>query len=201
MRRLIAIAVLLAGFAVPGIVDPPVASAAVCTGWNSVMTPPPTIKVLRSSGVVETVDFKTYVKVVMPAEWTAWWPYETQRAGAITIKQYAWYRAMHWRGGSKDGNCYDVVDNTNDQIYSPETRSPSAGQIAAVEGTWPLSITKSGSLFLTSYRSGSSSVKTCGADATGGILYQYSSFYCATGGKTAEQILLTYYYPATAIAG
>jgi hypothetical protein len=200
MRRLIAIAVLLAGFSVPSVVNPPVAAAAVCTGWNSVMTPPTTIKVLRTAtGIVETVDFKTYVKIVLPAEWSPGLAFEHQRMGAVVVKQYAWYRAMHWRGGSSNGNCYDVVDSTNDQIYSPG-RTLYANQNSAVDATWPLSLTKSGSLFLTPYRTGSST--TCGSDANGGILYQASAKACiSNSAMTAEQALAVYFYPGFAVQG
>jgi hypothetical protein len=39
----------------------------------------------------------------------------------VAVKQYGWYRAMSWRGKTApDGNCYDVVDSTLDQLYEPE---------------------------------------------------------------------------------
>ena len=70
----------------PTVSTPPVVQAAACTGWSSTTAPPPTIRVLRSAtGVVETVDFKTYVKVVMPAEWPSTWGQEVLRAGAVAI--------------------------------------------------------------------------------------------------------------------
>src|SRR5450759_3180465 len=164
-RRLAAAALLAATIWLPTVASPPVAQAAVCTGWSSTSTPPPTIRVLRvSTGVVETVDFKTYVKVVMPAEWPSTWSQEVLRAGAVAIKQYAWYYTMHYRGGTGTGGCYDVRDDNWDQIYSP-TRTQYASQIQAVESTWSESITKSGAFVFTGYRPGSD--VACGTDADG----------------------------------
>ena len=200
VRRLSAAFLLAAMLWIPTVTTPPVAHAAVCTGWSSTTTPPPTVRVLRSSsGVVQTVDFMTYVKVVMPAEWPPSWPMESLRAGAVAIKQYAWYYTMHYRGGTGTGGCYDVVDNTNDQIYSPETRTPAASHIQAVDSTWNESILKNGSFILTGYRSGAD--VACGADADGYHLFQHSARICAIDGKTGEQILHVYFDPGTLIQG
>src|SRR5450759_4758242 len=152
-RRLAAAALLAATIWLPTAVRPSVVqAAAVCTGWSSTTAPPPTIRVLRvSTGVVETVDFETYVKVVMPAEWPSAWHQEVLRAGAVAIKQYAWYYTMHYRGGTGTGGCYDVRDDNWDQVYSP-TRTQYANEIQAVESTWSESITKSGAFVFTGYR-------------------------------------------------
>jgi len=200
MRRLATAALLAAIFWLPTVSRPPIVQAAVCTGWSSTTAPPPTIRVLRSAtGVVETVDFETYVKVVMRAEWPQAWPVESLRAGAVAVKQYAWYYAMHYRGGTGTGGCYDVVDNTNDQIYSPETMTPAASHIQAVESTWSESITKNGSFILTGYQPGTWVV--CGANADGYHLYQDSARNCALDGKTGEEILHAYFDPGVAIQG
>jgi hypothetical protein len=198
MRRLAAAALLAATVWLPTVLMPPVVQAAVCTGWSSTATPPPTIRVLRSAtGVVQAVDFETYVKVVMPAEWPSSWPMESLRAGAVAIKQYAWYYAMHYRGGTGTGGCYDVVDNTNDQVYKPETYTPAVSHIQAVESTWAESILKNGAFILTGYRPGSD--VACGTDADGSHLYQYSARRCALDGKTGEEILHVYFDPGAAV--
>jgi hypothetical protein len=200
MRRLATAALLAATVWLPTVLMPPVVQAAVCTGWSSTTTPPATIRVLRSAtGVVQAVGFETYVKVVMPAEWPSTWPMESLRAGAVAVKQYAWYYAIHYRGGTGTGGCYDVVDNTNDQVYSPETRTPAASHVQAVESTWPESITKNGSFILTGYRSGSD--VACGTDADGSHLYQHSARNCALAGKTGEEILHVYFDPGLVIRG
>jgi hypothetical protein len=196
----LAAAALLAGMAwLPTVSAPPVVRAAACTGWSSTTTPPPSIRVLRTSGVVEAVDFKTYVKVVMPAEWPPAWPIESMRAGAVAIKQYAWYYTMHYRGLTGTGGCADVYDNNNDQVYSPETRTPAASHIQAVETTWAESLIKNGAFLFTGYRPGSE--VACGADADGSHLYQHSARNCALGGSTGEQILNVYYGPGLVIQG
>ena len=184
----------------PAVASPPVAQAAVCTGWSSATTPPPTIRVLRTgSGTVATVDFETYVKVVTAAEIPHGWPTEVLRAGAVAVKQYAWYYTMHWRGGSGTGGCYDVVDNSNDQVYSPETTTLYLSQIQAVESTWPESITRNGTFVFTGYRPGTSNV--CGSDVDGARLYQKSARGCALAGMTGEQILQLYYGPGVVVQG
>jgi hypothetical protein len=186
----------------PAVTPPQVAQAAsVCTGWTSTRVPPSKIRVLRtsgtSSGYVQTADFKKYVQIVMAAEWPPNWPAAALKSGAIAVKQYGWYYTMHWRGGTAHGACYDVVDNTNDQVYQPESRTPSAAALAAIEATWKESVTKNGSFLMTGYRSGTSYIR-CGVDADGWHLFQHSSVDCANQGMTADQILHVYFDPGMA---
>jgi hypothetical protein len=200
MRRVAAAVLLAASLWIPTAVSPAVVQAATCTGWSSTTTPPPTVRVLRTgTGVVETVDFQTYVNVVMATEWPSNWPIEALRAGAVTVKQYAWYYTMHYRGGTGTGGCYDVKDNTIDQVYLPETRTPVASHLYAVGSTWTESLLKDGAFILTGYRSGSD--VACGADADGYHLWQYSAHYCAYDGKTGEDILHVYFDPGATLQG
>ncbi len=197
------------------------ATAKACTAWGSTMTPPKTIKVLRTAstsptaavqGTVQTVDFYEYVATVMAAEWPERYPIETLKAGAIATKQFAWYHLLHYRGGVKwkDGvkQCYDVVDSTIDQWYRPEKFGP--GQSLwpevgskirqAMDATWDQSLRKysyaSGSsrFFLTGYRAGSSSA-ACGADATGYKLFHNSTRKCGYAGLKYREILRKYLNP------
>jgi len=178
---------------------PPVAAAAAtCTGWASDSIPPTTTRVLRTagpaSGSVQEVPFHDYVNVVMAAEWGSGNPAEVLKAGAVTVKEYAWYHTMFWRGGSAaDGSCYDVVDSANDQVYAPEARVPAASLTAAVDATWGMSIRKSTGLFATHYNGGAN--VACGANADSWHLYQVSATHCAQDGMTAAAILQTYYGP------
>jgi hypothetical protein len=202
MRRLAAILVLTAMVWLPAVPTAPVARAAsTCTGWSSTRIPPSSIRVYRTSGpsagTVQAVDFKSYVGVVLAAEWPPSWPTASLQSGAIAVKEYAWYYAMIWRGGSGTGGCYDVIDNTNDQIYWPEGKSPTPGETAAIESTWYESITQGGSLILTGYRSGDD--VGCGTDADGSHLFQHSARNCAAAGMTADQILQIYFGPGLAI--
>jgi hypothetical protein len=177
---------------------PSVQAATYCTNWKSTRVPPSTIRVLRTSGPhrrsVQTVSFKSYVKIVLAAEWPPAYPTEALNAGAIAIKQYAWYYAMNWRGGTARGGCYDLVDTTNDQVYEPETKTPYSSHILATEATWSRSLTREGRFTLTGYQMGK--YVSCGADADGHHMFQRSARECAWLGKTADEILHIYYYPA-----
>ena len=184
---------------------PPTAlAAATCTGWTSDSIPPTTIRVLRTagpaSGSVQEVPFHDYVNVVMAAEWGSGNPAEVLKAGAVAVKEYAWYHAMFWRGGSAaDGSCYDVVDSSVDQVYAPETHVPAASLTAAVDATWGMSIRKSTGLFATHYDGGAN--VACGANADGWHLYQVSATHCAQDGMVAPVILDTYYGPGLQVVG
>lgn len=180
----------------------PTASAATsCTGWKDSYAPPSTVRVLRSygaaSGTVQTVAFRTYVDNVMAWEWPSTYPTASLRAGAIAVKQYAWYYTMHYRGGvTAAGACYDVKDSTADQIYRPETRAASTIQKAASTATWTMTIRRTqssvlGQFILTGYRSGT--IATCGAEHNGFLLYQKGVADCGKQGKTLEEIERIYY--------
>ena len=180
----------------------PVLAASVCSGWDSESIPPDTIRVLRTvgpdSGQVQTVPFRRYVEVVMAAEFGPGTPTEAMRAGAVAAKQYAWYYAMHWRGGSNGaGQCYDIVDNGNDQWYLPLSKVPSRTHIDAVAHTWPISVRKGMKFFATGYWGGPD--VACGAAGNGWRLMQKSAYHCAKDGMTAEQILRTFYGPKVSI--
>ncbi len=209
--RLAALALLVATLAVAPVAGqwdvpwlPAVRAGAGCTGWSSDTLPPTAIRVLRTdgpaSGTVTAVPFHDYVTVVMAAEWGPATPGEALKAGAVAVKQYAWYRAMVWRGGSApDGSCYDVVDSSVDQVYAPESRVPSPAHVAAVDATWGLSIHRTGGLFPTHYDAGAN--VPCGTNANGWQLLQLSAMQCARDGLTAEAILDTYYGPGLQFVG
>ena len=146
---------------------------------------------------MQVVDFKTYVQYVMAAEWPPTWTDAALQTGAMAVKQYAWYYTMHYRGGTGTGGCYDVADNTNDQIYQPETRTKKPAHLTAIEATWTKSATKNGSFALMGYRSGAS--VACGADYDGFHLYQHSSLACANNGMTVDEILQVYFHPGLVI--
>src|SRR5437899_1086570 len=127
-----AVALALLATFVPDI-DGVHAATAHCTGWTSTTRPPTTIRVYRT-GLHRTVsvNFRQYVRVVVASEWGPTHPPASLRAGAIAIKQFGWYFAMHWRGGRDGaGRCYDVVDTPHDQVYNP-SKTVFASQAAAV---------------------------------------------------------------------
>jgi hypothetical protein len=208
--------VLVAGLAAPAGV--PVARAAqTCTGWTDQFHPPTTIRVLRKSGpnagTVEVVDFWTYVGVSLRAEYGtgATTAIDWMRVGAITVKQYGWYYAMNWRGGTAaDGSCWDVRDTSADQLYKPEKWNsstgtwvprnvPTAENLRAMRETWHVSLRKwvprknKSRLFLTGYRAGRK--RPCGTDATGYKIKQKSLRDCLNKGLNLEEVLRKYFEP------
>jgi LysM repeat protein len=185
------------------VLQPSPVGADRCTGWTDSSAPPSTIRVLRTygsaAGTVQRVDFRTYVERVMAAEWSASLPAAALQAGAVAVKQYGWYYAMHYRGGrSATGVCFDVRDTTADQIYRPETRAPVAAMKAAIAATWPISVRRErlglpDQFILTGYRTGT--IATCGAERNGFVLYQAGVRDCGEQGMTLEEIQRIYYGP------
>lgn len=191
----VAVATVLA---LPQAAVPAPVGAASCTGWISKTIPPPSIKVLRSGkNRVDTVDFRTYVADVMASgEWPTHLKPATLEAGAVATKQYAWYYALkgnHRAGYKRNGRCYDVRDDTRDQLYRPDRTDPTNKQHRAVGATWRLTLRKGGRFFLTGYRAGS--VGKCAADANGWKLYARSVEACARKGWSRKRIQDRYYAP------
>lgn len=189
MLALIA-SVFVAGFAAP--VQPVAARAGIqCTNWSSTTEPPETIAVYRvSEGFVERVDFKHYVARVVSREWNVK-QVELRKAGAVAVKQYAWYHILHWRGGKYDGKCFDVRDSTADQLYSgkPIDEIPSTVW-SAVNDTWTWRLRRGDKFPMTGYRRGDA--VPCAADA-GYKLRARSGKRCAEKGWSAGRILRVYY--------
>ena len=196
------------------------------TQWKDDLYPPATIRVLRSKGPnaghVETVNFWDYVAVVMRAEYStgADKPPLWMQVGAITVKEYGWYKAIFWGGGRVTTTdpitsqpvteCYDVKDGTADQIYKPDQWNddhtvhytgniPTVPIYKAMAQTWHMSMRKWNAdknvsrLFLTGYRSGKN--VACGNDSTGFKIYQKSLFDCIHKNLTLEETLREYFEP------
>jgi stage II sporulation SpoD-like protein len=177
------------------------AAAGSCSSWTSQVDPPPTIRVFRHvTGVVETVDFRSYTKNVLSREWIGSWTTESLRSGALAVKHYAWYQVLHWRGGvNTGGECFDLRDDTYDQVYDP-TKATWSSAAAAVDATWGTIVLKNGSIFPTYYNAGTSG-EACGANATGWKMWQWGTQACGLAGKTAAEIVLIYYYPGVTVSG
>lgn len=168
-----------------------------CTGWESRDLPPETIRVGRRDGSVEKVAFRRYVGVVMASEWPGWLPEQAREAGAVAVKQYAWFYTLAGEHRSsyvnERGQCFDVKDGTVDQLYKPELVSPDERIWKVVDATWGLHVRKSGRFFLTGYRAGTS--KECASDVDGFRLYAKSVIACARRGWSRKRIQETYYAP------
>ena len=173
-----------------------------CGGWNSHTNPPTSIRVYRrQSGRVEVVNFRKYVVTVLGKEWPGYLPQPLVEAGAVAVKQYAWFHAMD--GGrqrvTRDGRCYDVMDGTGDQLYKPDRARIRTDHYRALDATWHVSLRKGGNFFMTGYRRGNKN--NCGADATGWKLFARSATRCAYRGYNWRAILKTYYGPGLTLVG
>ena len=145
--------------------------------------------------------FRSYVAMVMASgEFPTWLPPAVLQAGATAVKQYGWYYAMkgHHRSNYRtaSGVCYDVRNDTNDQLYRPIGSTPTAKQQKAIDATWGLTLRKGKRFFLTGYRAGVAS--KCASDADGWRIYAKSMVDCANQGWTRQQIQQRYYAPKVA---
>ncbi|SHG00925.1 SpoIID/LytB domain protein [Jatrophihabitans endophyticus] len=160
-----------------------------CKTDGSNTTLPSSILVYRKSlGTVQRVAFKTYVKNVLPNEWPASWPKESLRAGAVAVKSYGWYWALHSTRKTSSGQCFDVYDNTSSQVYEPG--SAVAATSAAVDDTWSTRLTRSGNVLQAHYCSTSTA---CPGWVDGDWLSQTGSRDKAKAGTGYAAILRSYY--------
>ncbi|MFI0404928.1 peptidase inhibitor family I36 protein [Actinomadura sp. 3N508] len=150
---------------------------------------PSSILVYRvSAGRVERVAFKTYVKNVLPNEWIPSWPRESLRAGAMAVKNFGWYWALHSTRKTSWGACFDVYDSTSSQVYKPG--SATAATSAAVDATWGTRMTRGGKILEAHY---CQNTTACGAWVDGDWMSQYGSRDKANAGWTYSRILKHYY--------
>ena len=194
-----ALAALVAAAALaPMAILAPASAAGECGAHQSETDPPPTIRVLRTAtGLVETVDFRTYLKNVLSREWISSWTTESLRSGAMAVKNYAWYQVIHWRGYTNAaGECFDIFDSTRDQHYDP-ARPTYPSVAAAVDATWGTLAHKGGRIFATYYNAGAAH-EACGANANGWQMFQWGTQACGLAGMSAAQILGVY-YPGVAV--
>lgn len=168
------------------------ASPRGCDRWTSLSRPPDTIRVLRTrSNNVTTVSFRRYVLIVMAKEWPSYLPQSVVEAGAVAVKQFAWYHTLYTTRSSR-GGCFDVKDGSGDQIFRPRNNRPSSDHYRAVDATWTTSLRKRGNFFMTAYRRGAK--VRCGRDSNGNRLYAISAKHCAERhGYGWRQILREYY--------
>ena len=130
---------------------------------------------------VEVVDFKDYVKHVLPYEWIRDWPRESLRAGAMAAKMYAWQIVAD--GGRYDDA--DVYDSICDQVYIPGATYSSTNN--AIEFTWNWRLTHpDGSLFRTHYMDWYWRCENLGWQ--GFCMGQWDTYYHSTGNSGYEKL-------------
>ncbi|MBA2362765.1 MAG: hypothetical protein H0V86_04460 [Chloroflexia bacterium] len=165
------------------------------TETGSVTTPPGVIRVWvtgsnvcdpNAKGTVVNVDFKQYVKHVLPHEWFASWPQEALRAGAMAAKGYGWHQVA--RGGKWPSLGADVMDSQCDQVYDPTLSYASTDK--AVDETWNQRMTRNGAIHVAFYRAGT---RDDGANYNNDIMYQWGTEYWARQGMTWDGMLNHYY--------
>jgi hypothetical protein len=141
---------------------------------------------------VEVVEFKDYVKHVLPYEWIPGWPRESFRAGAMASKMYAW-QIIAAGGRYSDA---DVYDSVCDQVYIPGATYSSSNN--AIEFTWNWRLTHDdGSLFRTHYLDRYSRCEEYGWQ--GYCMGQWDTYYHATGNNgyqklTWDEMIFQYYW-------
>lgn len=172
----------------------PLMARGSCTGWQSRERPPQTIRVGLGDGSVQVIDFQRYVEIVTASEWPSYLPTAAIEAGATAVKQYAWSKALAGNHRpsyyNRAGKCFDVTDDTRDQVFRPH-RVVTDKIKQAVRDTWGLHLRRHGQFFMTGYRTGSK--VRCGADADGTRLYARSVIDCARRGLSRQQIQFKYY--------
>ncbi|MBC8171899.1 MAG: hypothetical protein H7X77_09505 [Anaerolineae bacterium] len=80
---------------------------------------------------VLTLDFKDYIKNVLPNEWSSIWLPQSLQTGAVAAKAFAWWRITLDEPRPEGA---DVVDNTCDQYFVQNSRRDSTD--AAIDATW-----------------------------------------------------------------
>ncbi len=138
---------------------------------------------------MQTLDFRDYVKHVLPNEWGASWKRESLRAGAMAVKMYAWYQIA--RGGKWPDA--DVYDSTCDQVYNPNIAYASTN--AAVDDTWNWRLMQGTQLVAAYYRAYYTQCEDAGL--AGNCMGQWDSKWMADAGSTWQQILTAFYANAT----
>src|SRR5690606_6672041 len=137
---------------------------------------------------VDRVNFKDYVKNVLPNEWITSWKPASLRAGAIAVKHFGWYWALHSTRKTKSGECFDVYDNTNSQVYKPN--SAVAATNKAVNDTWNKRMTRGGKILQAHY---CATTTACGAWVDGDWMSQHGSQDQAKRGWNYQRILKHWY--------
>ncbi|MFG1997535.1 SpoIID/LytB domain-containing protein [Spirillospora sp. NPDC048911] len=156
---------------------------------------PTTILVYRVSlNRVDRVSFETYVKNVLPNEWLTSWPAESLKAGAMAVKSFGWYWALHSTRKTSSGQCFDVYDTTSSQVYKPGSAVASTN--AAVDATWGTRMTRDGKILQAHY---CATTTACGAWVNGDWMSQYGSRDKANAGQSYSTIL-RYYYSGIALS-
>lgn len=128
---------------------------------------------------LEEIDFKDYVKGVLPNEWLPHWEQESLRAGAIVVKNYA--ASMYNARGY-------VWDCTWNQVYDPTRRTEQTDK--AVDDTWATWLWHDGDLARTYFNANKAGCATQDPD---NCISQYETQRLARQGYFLRFIILRNY--------
>ena len=127
---------------------------------------------------IEQIEFKEYVKGVLPNEWHPFWDEDAKKAGAIAIKNYAYSKYLVGAA---------IWDCDWSQVYDPSRRKDTTDQ--AVEDTWDWWIVDDGLPLRTFYNANDAGCFTQGENC----MSQLGSQEMAEAGRSWKDIL-NYYY-------
>ena len=223
------IAVLLTLSFADGAVAGPAAVPTSCDAYGGNNVTPPEKILVRMSGTttVNPVDFKPYVKDVLPNEWLPNWQMAAYQAGAMAVKTYGWNFTINWRNDGlhyvpETGQCFDVWSDTLDQVFVAGSSTTTTAY--AVEQTWNWVLHSGGVIYPTFYQAGcpgdvNGSPLECGVAVDGcGYFWldrqadnndsddgkemsQNGSQSCALAGYSWPRIVSTYYFPNATYPG
>jgi len=110
---------------------------------------PYTIRIWRTkSSKLEVIDFRHYVKGVLPPEWGENLAPEALNAGAVAVKMYAWYHVIVPKHNADRAHLWD--DSGTDQVYDETyqyNNDPKNKELtnSAVDQTWTTAMIDRGS--------------------------------------------------------
>ncbi len=141
---------------------------------------------------IDTINFRDYIKNVLPHEWIASWGNnapDSLRAGAMAVKMYGWYIVNIGKWSGILAGDPDIVDNTCDQVYVPNTNDYRTD--AAVDLTWFYRMRKNGQVVSIHYVDGN--VDHCYNHPTWRCMEQWGTYNLALDGWTWQPIVHYYY--------
>lgn len=141
--------------------------------------------------VVE-MPFIDYVKQVLPNEWPNAWHSESLKAGAMAVKNFAWWkitlRGTQWQRPAGA----DVVNNTCDQYFVEGSFRPTTD--AAIDQTWGWRMSRNDRIIATNFLDWA---WRCDGYGWPDCMGQWDSKTMAEQGMTFDQILQFFYAPIT----
>lgn len=174
--------------------------------------PPESIRIWRRSidgaaascdGRIDVIPFEDYIAGVLPHEWISSWHDESLRAGAMTIRTYAWRWVL--AGGKYD--CADLDDTARSQVYRDDRVDRAT---AAVDDTRGQVITVGGALATGEYSAENGDPTALGVDeplCTGRTVNGHGRGMCQWGSQRwaldgrDHTWIAPHYFPDSVIEG